>query len=161
MLKVNDKVFDYILQEWGVVTEIEPTNSYPVVVDFQDDDHSYLDNGAFDKDNKLPRLSLTAWNPIEGTGKYTPISQSQESETTEIDKIWAAIEELKQNQEVRNNPPQNRQPQIGDMVYGWDQEGGNIFYGRLNGLNNGSRYPFSVDDRVYKFTSLTRPSWIP
>lgn len=71
-LKVGQKVFDYLRQEWATITGTVSGDKYPIRTERV---RSYTTEGRYHEDDAIPRLSLTEWNPITGTGKFTSIDQ--------------------------------------------------------------------------------------
>ena len=55
--KVGDRVFDLVLQEWGEVTSVNNTPTYPIQVLFNDGElATYTAEGMYTKTNGVPRL---------------------------------------------------------------------------------------------------------
>ncbi len=55
--KVGDRVFDLVLQEWGEVTSVNNTPTYPIQVLFNDGElATYTAEGMYTKTNRVPRL---------------------------------------------------------------------------------------------------------
>lgn len=127
-LKVGQKVFDYVAQEWITISNVLHTGTYPI---FTEEAGTYTTEGKWHKDDVIPRLSLTAFNPITGTGTFTPIDQE---------------------------PP----IQVGDRVFAWDEEGGDIMYGELQFINTHDIFPYRLyRGGEWKFVSKERPHWLP
>ena len=85
-LKVGQKVFDVLRQEWGVATCIDDGGSYPVIVDFDFYRQNYTHEGLGIISDSIPRLSLTEWNPWEGTGTFTPIDSEPQPQIGDM--VW-------------------------------------------------------------------------
>ena len=124
-LKIGQKVFDVLLQEWGEIVGIVISKSYPVNVKFTRATYSYTLCGKQLNYNKKSQLSLTEWNPWEGTGKFTPIDSEPE-------------------------------PQIGDMVWGWNEECEDFIYSKYGGFTDNYIVGFIGCNNI----SLTPPEWI-
>lgn len=127
-LKVGQKVFDVLLQQWGEIGYGENEN-YPLCISFGENRfRNYTNDGRSYTTDKSPVLSLTDWNPWEGTGTFTPIDSEP-------------------------------QPQIGDMVWGWNEEKSCFVYGEFL-KEDTSNVPFLVGDYWCQHISLTPPEWI-
>ena len=70
--KIGDKVFDYILQEWGNVIRFNDLSIYPVEVKFSDCVKNYTVLGKQQRSNKLPVLFWDEVEPIIPPEKPLP-----------------------------------------------------------------------------------------
>jgi len=71
--KVGDRVFDYTLQKWGVVTSIKSNYTYCLIVQFGDDEEvSYTLSGKSLEDFKVPTLFWNKVKPIKPPKKPLP-----------------------------------------------------------------------------------------
>jgi len=70
--KVGDRVFDYILQEWGFVAYVYPDLVYCIEVKFNDRVHVYTKDGLADLKNKVPTLFWDEVKPITPPEKPLP-----------------------------------------------------------------------------------------
>lgn len=55
-IKIGDKVFDFIFQEYGVVTSTALGHSFPIKVKFDKLKYTYSIDGRINSSDKLPRL---------------------------------------------------------------------------------------------------------
>ena len=81
ILPVGTNVWSVRQQEWGKVTKYDNTSeSYPISVMF--DSRStvtfFVADGRRLAQSELPELSLTEYNWLNGTGKFTPITDYKE-----------------------------------------------------------------------------------
>ena len=73
--KIGDKVFDYLTQEWGIVTDISNNHTYSLVVQFGDDKNqetSYTSSGKTLENFKVPTLFWDKVKFIEPPKKPLP-----------------------------------------------------------------------------------------
>jgi len=73
--KIGDKVFDYLTQEWGIVTDIRNNHTYSLVVQFGDDKNqetSYTSSGKTLESFKVPTLFWDKVKSIEPPSKPLP-----------------------------------------------------------------------------------------
>jgi hypothetical protein len=52
------------------------------------------------------------------------------------------------------------EPQIGDMVWGWNEKNSNTIYGKLQDEDKPNEWAYKIDTNWYKHISLTPPEWI-
>jgi hypothetical protein len=106
MLPVGTKVWSIRQQEWGKVTKYENTTElYPISVMFDSRStvRSFVADGRQLAQSELPELSLTEYNWLNGTGKFTPITDYKEEKQVPpigtkvyniLEDYWTSIVEI-------------------------------------------------------------------